>query len=265
MNLSQSIKYDSNIFRLADGSASTATSAAGQRSDLVSLTGLRLSLNKQFSRHQLRLLFAPTWVQYQRFSALNYLGQNMLVDWSGRLGSEGRYGLNLTRNKVATAPEDLLEPAANTASSDAIGADLMLPTGLPSWQLVAGARASETQNSSSAEQPGDNTAWSSDAGLRYASNAGNWAALRYRHAHYDYPNLLPSEQADNSFRQAEIEFASLWQISQPSRLESRLSYLSRSHDNIATRDFKGWVGLWVQGGAVSSFDDVYLYSDQEEE
>lgn len=30
-------------------------------------------------------------------------------------------------------------------------------------------------------------------------------------------------------------------------------------------DFKGWVGLWAQGGALPSFDDVILYSEEDGE
>jgi hypothetical protein len=30
-------------------------------------------------------------------------------------------------------------------------------------------------------------------------------------------------------------------------------------------DFKGWIGLWAQGSAMPTFDDVNFYTDDDEE
>jgi len=241
VSISQGIKYDSNVFRIADETNTEATSNAGQRHDFISTTGLRVGLDKRFGRHRLYLLAAPSLVRYAEFDELNYVGQNFIADWSGRLGTDGRYGLNYAHEKVATNPADQLVPTGNIVTRDQGKIDVAIPTGAR-WHTVTGWRADRSRNSSPTEQGGDNDGWAGDAGVRFVSGSGNSADLRYRRSHYDYVNVIPSQLGDNSYTQNELELSMSWQPDQPSRFEGRASYLRRAHENFAERDFSGLVG-----------------------
>ncbi|MDB5815486.1 MAG: hypothetical protein JWN23_2603 [Rhodocyclales bacterium] len=268
LSVAEGLRYDSNVFRLSDDSITPATSEAGQKHDFISTTTLRAGFDKRFGRHRLFLLAAPSIVRYANFDQLNYVGGDFLADWSGLLGTTGRYGLNYEHIKVATDPADQLVPTGNRATKDQIGADLAVPTG-PSWQAVTAWHADHTRNSSPTEQGGDNDGWAGDAGIRYAPVAGDNIDLRYRHSRYTYPNVIPSQLADNSYKQNEVELSGNWRLSEPSQLEGRTSYVKRSHDNFAERDFSGWIGslkyIWRPTLATSSsfriFRDIGAVTD----
>ncbi|MDB5799926.1 MAG: hypothetical protein JWL63_865 [Rhodocyclales bacterium] len=264
----QEIRYDSNIFKLSDGSSTALTSDAGQQYDFISTTSLRLGLNKEFGRHRLYLLAAPSVVRYARFNDLDYVGQDFLADWSGRVGTDGRYGLNYEHLKFATDPADQQVPTGNRVTRDQLGADLAIPTGAH-WQAVTAWRADRSRNSSGTEQGGDNHGWAADGGIRFIPTSGNNIDLRYRHSHYDYPNVIPSVLADNTYTQNELELSGNVQLNEPSRLEGRISFVRREHENFAERDFSGWVGslryLWRPTTATSLatriFRDLGAVSD----
>ena len=260
LSVTQALRYDSNVFRLADDTSTAMTSQAGQRHDFISTTTLRAGVDKDFGRNHIFLLAAPSIIRYARFSDLDYIGQDFLGDLVGRLGTNGHYGVNYEHVKVATDPADQVVPTGNTATSDRLGFDLAVPAG-PRWQAVTGWRADRTRNSSETEQGGDNHGWAADAGVRFLPASGNNIDLRYRHSRYDYPNIIPSTLADNSYSQNEIELSGNVQIDDPSRLEGRVSYVRREHDNFAERNFSGMVGalkyLWRPTVATSITTSIF--------
>ncbi|MEC5387846.1 hypothetical protein VVD49_19090 [Uliginosibacterium sp. H3] len=241
VSVSESAKYDSNVFRLANESYTAATSEAGQRHDFVSITTLRAALDKRFGRHRLIIFAAPSIVRYQTFDQFDYIGQQFVTDWSGRIGNDGRYGASYSHTKSATDPADQQVATGNTATRDMLGADLALPFA-PRWLAVTAWRADKIRNSSETERTGDNDGGWIDGGIRFQPASGNKIDLRYRRSHYNYPNIIPSVVSDNTYTQNEVELSTVWQLSEPSRLEGRVSYVQREHENIPERDFSGWVG-----------------------
>ncbi len=240
----------------------------GQQHDFISTTALRAGFDKHFGDQRLFLLAAPSIVRYASIDQLNYVGEDFLADWSGHLATNGHYGLNYEHTKVATDPADQLVPTGNRATRDQVGADLAVPTG-PHWQAVTTWHADHTRNSSTTEQGGDNAGWAGDAGVSYVPVTGNNVDLRYRHSHYNYPNVIPSQLADNTYTQNEIELSGNWQLSEPSQFEGRTSYVRRHHDNFPERDFSGWIGsltyLWKPTVATSTsvrvFRDIGAVTD----
>jgi hypothetical protein len=260
--VSQDIRYDNNVFRLPDGNGNTATSDAGQRHDFISVTTVRAGLDKHFGRHRLLLLAAPSIVNYVKFNQFDYVGQEFLADWSGRLGTDGWYGTKYEHSKVATDPADQVVPIGNRATRDTVGAELGLPIG-PRWQAVTNWHADKNRNSADTEKSGDNDGWAADGGVRYVPATGNNIDLRYRRSHYNYPNVIPTLTSDNTYTQNEIELSGLWQINEPSRLEGRASYVKREHENISQRDFSGWVGSlkYIWKPTVSTGASLHVFRD----
>jgi hypothetical protein len=260
--VSQDLRYDSNVFRISDDSDNSATSAANQRYDFISVTTLRAGLDKQFGRHRLLLVAAPSIVNYAKFHQFDYVGQEFLADWSGRLGTQGWYGTKYEHTKVATDPADQVVPTGNRATRDSVGADLGIPIG-PRWQAVTNWRADKNRNSSDTEKAGDNNGWSADGGVRFVPTTGNNIDLRYRRSHYNYPNVIPTLTGDNTYTQNEIELSGFWQVNEPSRFEGRTSYVHREHQNISQRDFSGWVGSlkYVWKPTVSTGASLHVFRD----
>lgn len=258
----QGVRYDSNVFRLADDTPTAATADAGQRHDFISTTVVRAGMDKQFGRHRLFLMGEVSPVRYRRFDELDYVGQDVLADWSGRIGTYGRYGLNYEHLRVATNPAEQLTPSGNTATTDRVGADIGLPVG-PRWQVVTAWRADRTQNSAQTEQGGNNKGWAADGGVRFLPATGNNVDLRYRHSRYNYPNVIPTLLTDNTYSQEELELSSNWQIDEPSRFEGRTSYVRRRHDNVPGRDFSGWIGSlkYVWRPTVDTSASVRVFKD----
>lgn len=268
VSVTEDLRYDSNVFRLSDENSNAATSEAGQRHDFFSVTTLRAGLDKHFGRHRLLLLAAPSIVSYAKFDQFDYVGQDFLADWSGRLGTDGRYGARYEHVKVATNPADQPIPNGNRSTRDTVAADLAVPTG-PRWLAVTDWRADRNRNSSEIEKGGDNDGWAADAGIRFQPATGNNIDLRYRHSFYNYPNVIPTQIKDNTYTQNEIELSGAWQPNEPSRFEGRASYVRREHENIPQRDFSGWVGslrfVWKPTVATSAslrvFRDLGAVSD----
>lgn len=241
LNVSQTLKYDSNVFRLARDADTQATLDAGQRHDFISTTQAEVSFEKAFAQHRLRLFLTPSLVRYAEFNQFDYVGQRAGANWSGRVGSDGYYLLRYEHDRVASDLADQAQPELNLITSDVLSGELQVRTGR-NWQGVGGFRAARNRNSAEAEQGGDNQGWAADVGMRYAPGTGNSVETRYRHTRYTYPNVIPSETSDNSYAQEEVELAWNWQPSAPSRFEGHTSYVQRRHDHIPERDFSGWVG-----------------------
>ncbi|MFT3735041.1 MAG: outer membrane beta-barrel protein [Rhodocyclaceae bacterium] len=237
----QRFRYDSNVFLLPDSGSNAATTAAGQRHDVISTTLLSASYAQRFGLHKLSLGFAPSVVRYLEFDQFDHFAYNALADWSGLVGSDGRYGLRYERTRAASRLADQVQAEKNLVTTDALSADFIVRTGLK-WQGVSTWRATRSRNSAVAEQGGDNQGWSGDMGMRFSPGSGNRSDLRYRRSQYRYSNVIPSQLADNNYKQDELELSWLWQVTEPSRLEGRASYLRRRHDHFHERDFSGFVG-----------------------
>lgn len=240
-SVAENLKYDSNVFRLPSGANTAATTSAGQRDDFISTTYLQLRFGKDFGRHQLNIMVAPNMVRYFEFNQFDYFGHDAFIDWVGRLGSDGHYGLRYEHLRTESNLADLAQPERNIVNTEIVGADLVVRTG-SYLHVVTAWRGTRAHNSNTLEQGGDNHGWSGDAGLRLSKNGTDWADLRYRRSVYQYPNVIPSQLSDNSYQQNEVELSWNWMITEASRLEGRASHVRRSHEHFHERDFDGWVG-----------------------
>lgn len=260
ISISQDVTYDTNPYRLGDGVAPPGRTDASERSDWISITGLRIDYDRDFDGHRLGFVVAPSLVRYARFDQLDHTRQRYDLSWSVRPLQRAEIGLRYQHLDYLADLADQRTREKNMVTADTLGLDTVFGTGAR-WQLVGGANAARYRNESELQKAGDRDGWEANLGVRQQSRAGNWVDLRGRYGDYRFPNRAASILSDSGYEQQAVEFGWNWAFAGHSRLSGKFGYQWREHDTYDIRDFKGWYGnasyLWRSGGASAVRVDIY--------
>lgn len=256
--VSQSIQYDSNIFRLSDGTEPHAGDR--HRSDLISSSVLMVDFDQQIGRHVIAANLKHGFVRFLNYDNLNYQLEDYRVDWKGAYGSDSRYDVDLKRGSTLSNFADLGGSYRNVVTKNELNADLSQRV-MSLWYAIGSVAMGQNANSASPERGSNNRYTSVDYGLRFDPRTGNWLEARARNARYDYPDAVAGLISDNTFTQRELIFSGGYTLSGATDIRGRISIVSREHEHLASRDFTGWQGelncMWRRSDKSSMSVGIY--------
>lgn len=239
----ETVRHDSNVFRLSPSADAQALLGTSARSDTVFDTTLGIKLDKRYSLQRFELSATADNFHYNRFSQLNYTALNYAAAWRWSLTPKFHGNLTTDRREYIDYYSDIQnlgELNHRTDRSTAFDGEYEL-TG--AWRLLGGVYHQSSASSVAFTSTGDYGMTGGEAGLRYVFASGTSLAYRYKFDHGEYSNLPPGTLFFSSdFRDRTHEFRLDWAPTGRTTLAARLAYQSRTNEGSGVRDFSGVVG-----------------------
>jgi exopolysaccharide biosynthesis operon protein EpsL len=255
------VLYDSNLFRVADDEEAQARLGTTDTDDVISRAGTGVKARVPVSLQVLRFDGWLEHVDFDRFDQLDHNAADADAAWdwqAGRLWSgslEGGYSRGLAR----------FEELESVARDIKTSRDLAFDAGfrfLPDWELAAGSEVRRTDHRRRDRL--DRTQTTHFAALRYYSLAGTHVGLRgsRTEAEFDDPEVFDSgETLVNDYTETAYGLVLGWEGTSKSRLQARLGYTRRAHEQRPQRDFDGLTAragyLWRASAKTSLQLDVW--------
>ena len=239
----ETITYDSNVFRLSDGVDPNVAINSPKRSDWWSLTSLGFNVNVPIGRQRIQGGYAHNFSRYDRFSQLDFEGYNARALWLWEVGNQLSGQLGYTETKTLADFRNFQSVTANelkTSRAFFTGAYLLTPE----WKLNLGGDAAEQRNGDPARRVNDVDVTGVDAGVTFISRAGNQLGVVVRSEDGNYPNnqIVAGTPVNNSYTQNTAALVLDWTFTPQSHLFMRGGWVERKYDQVPGRNFDDSTG-----------------------
>lgn len=237
------VSHDSNLFR--------QPSSANRTSDTVSIAYIGLRVDKQYSLQRFQLDITETMRRYDKTTRLNFDSLDYRGAWLWQVGSRLSGTLSADRRESLVPFEDVLNTGGtirNVRVSENRAFTLDAWT-FGDWHLLLGANQTTQKSEQAIEIQPDFKAVSHEAGIKYAVSSGSSISALRRSTSGDYVNQSSNPVLGSGYQQDESELRVHWIASGKSTLSGRLTWLERSHDGAAQRDFSGLAGEFLYSWA----------------
>lgn len=268
--VSGGLTHDSNLFRLPDDADTASILGTTRRSDTIRRLGAGVHGKVPVSRQNIRLDVDVDNYQFQEFGFLDYTGHDASILWDWEAGKlwDGKVGYEHRRylSSFATLQDrvqDLIDEShAHVSARRAIH---------PRWRATASLDGYDYQHSAPSRASLESREVSGTVGVQYLTPADNLLGVEFSATTADYPNRQVSESTlvDNQYNQYEVAGTADWRLTGASRVNGRLGYTSREHDQISQRDYSGatykleyqWTPLAKTTFLLSGYRDLRSYTD----
>lgn len=247
--------YDSNVLGLNSPEAALASNGSRALSDTSWTAYAGVDYRQLFGRQTVTANVSRSRTAFDRLSQLDYRGENFSSDLAWQLGNYWNGNAGFTR-AVALAPfTDFHGLESNTIASARRHASAAWRFH-PAWQVHAEVSRYAIDYSVLLQSQYDRTENQGVLGVDYTSRAGSTFGVRWRSLDGRFPNqILGTSGLANDYRQHQLELKSDWQFSGKSRVNFLGSVVSRLHNVLPERDFRGYNGRMTLttavGGATS--------------
>ncbi len=234
--LGADISQDSNLFR--------QPSSAQRTSDTITIAYVGLRLDKQLSLQRFQLDVTETTRSYAKTSYLDFESLDYRGAWLWQVGSRLSGTLSADRKEALVPFEDALNPGNPTrnisvSENRAFNLDALV---FADWHLLAGVSQSSQSSDVSIQIQPDFEAVSHEAGIRYGAPSGSSISVIRRSTTGDYLNQSSSLLLGTGYKQEETELRIGWIATGKSNLSGRLTWLERTQNGAAQRNFSGVAG-----------------------
>jgi hypothetical protein len=238
LQLSQTLSYDSNLFR----------EERDEDSDVISSTALTGGFEQQIGRQR---VFGNAGISgnfYQDNDQLNGLGYNLLLGAAWEVGSRltGTARVRAAQNQASFA--DYGSFSANRTGKNRERStvfDVSAQYGRGVVALEALANHTDVRYSDSGFSSRDRKSDMVGAGLRFRPG-GPWSfGLTARFTEGEYPDtvdLTTGETVSDDYERRDIDLTAQYRATGRSRLSARISHTDEEHDVVTARDFDGITG-----------------------
>lgn len=250
------IRFEDNLFRLPDAVDTDSLQGRPNRSDMIYTANAGFKIDKSYSQQRFKIDLMATENKFQQNNFLNYTGLNYSAAWLWHLTPR------ISGVLLASQEQSLINFAdfrsfdgknVQTSQVKLFSIDGDLGGG---WHAIGGVLDVRARNSQNFTAVGDYVQQGVEIGGKYVSRAENWVSLVRRESNGEYSGRVvdPVTQLDSGFKQSDIEAKAYWKLTGKSRLDGKLGYLDRRHDNFSRRDYSGMVGkleyTWEPTGKV---------------
>ncbi len=231
-----SAMHDDNLFRVPDN--------ASPKSEDITISSVTLKLNKRYSLQRFELEASYIDYRYKNYSYLSYDAQPYKAAWRWSL-TPYLHG-NLTTDRTTSLQSfadysNVTRRNLNTTENSRFDGTLDIS---PSWHVLAGVSHNMYENTQITEGQRNSEINRAEAGLRYTPSTGSSVSYIARSGRGEYTGRSQFNLASSnaSFDESENEIRGLWALTAKTRVDARLGYLERNHDNLSARDYSGAVG-----------------------
>ena len=229
--------WDSNVFRVADGSNDLVT-------DRITTAYVGLSFDKVYSQQAVNLHLTQSAVRYANHSYLNNNPFEYGGIWGWHLTPRISGSVTADRTQALNSFETYRNPTEKnlrTSVNNGLNLDGWVTGG---WHAIAGVAYSKTTNSQTFIQLPGYRANSANGGIKYVAASGSTVSLTYRGTNGDYLDqpLNFVAQTDTGYWRRDAELLANWLLSGKSSLTGRLTWVDYRTDHFPDRDFSGAAG-----------------------
>lgn len=251
VRLSQSVRWEDNVFRLSDGERPIG---GGSKSDRISRSSVGLTFDHMYSLQRLVAALDVVRRSYAEHDELDSTTKSGALRWDWAAGKQWTGTAQLQQREAPRSFDDVDRRvrSINTLQRASFGADYWLH---PDWSILAGAEQTRSRYSDdrSAASEYDETAVEAGAGFRPKS--GNRLSLVLRHAEGEYPNRTLTTTRDPEYTQRDVRLRGEWALSGISKLSGYVGYTDREYSTLGDLDFSGPTGRlvfdWTPTGKLS--------------
>jgi exopolysaccharide biosynthesis operon protein EpsL len=234
---------DSNLFRLSDSVDPQTAIGSSEKSDTIRRLGVGLKAAIPVSRQ--RFLFDAQIEDYDfdRFGFLDHRAYRAGAAWKWQAGSQLSGDVGYSKRRFLAGFGELQGRVRDLITEDrAYAGAAYLAT--PRWRVRGALDSYDWRHSESTRAALDNRTNSATAGLDYMTPAGNSIGGQVKYSEGNYPNrqLVAGSPVDNQYEEIETSAVAQWNVTGKSRIDARLGYTSRKHDQVSQRDFQGITG-----------------------
>lgn len=246
--------YDDNVFRLSGAADPNRFLGTSRRDDLLTVTSAGIRINKPVSLQRFELDASYTEFRYQRFGQLSYGAFNYLGTWRWSLTPKFTGSVSTERRQSLNSFADFIGFVRNlrTDETTRFNAAYQLDG---AWRVIGGATDYERRNSQPFLAEQDLRQSAVEAGVRYDFASGSSVSAVARGVAGKFINRSAPAAAsliDTGYSDSEFEGRAAWLFSAKSRLDARLTWTDRTHENFSQRDYRGLTGNAVLTWGVSA-------------
>ncbi|MBI3043022.1 MAG: outer membrane beta-barrel protein [Betaproteobacteria bacterium] len=241
--VAQMVTRDDNVFRLSAARDPAAVLGTSSKGDTYHTTSLGFNLDVPVSRQRVQAGWVWNNTRYNRYTALSSDGHYGRAAWLWQIGSDlgGQLGYTeaLALASLANAQGGVQSSTANFLTTRR--AFFNAEYGLTSrWRY--GGEVSRIRQTSSfpAFRVNDVSIDGADLTASYSTRANNRVGIRLGVEEGRFPNrqAVAGNFFDNAYRQRRAVVVADWTITGASHASVRAGWVSRSHEQLAQRDFE---------------------------
>ena len=237
--VSYGYSYDSNLFRLENDFAAVFYGIdTSIRGDTFQRLGVGFDLDWKQGRQRVVAKALASKTRFDRYSLLNYTGQDANLEWQWQLGNywSGRVGASRVKSLGTFREVTGLVSNTRTSENQFFDANYRIH---PRWQASLKLNSS-TYTYSAAAQRGSNTetdAWT--LGIYYLGSTLQRVGVELRESDIFLPNRVLTPTLDNDYMDRSLNLVANWQASGKSGLNVRIGRVERKNKHIPARDYSG--------------------------
>ena len=250
--VSYGYSYDSNLFRLENDFAAVFYGIdTSIHSDTFQRLGVGFDLDWKQGRQRVVAKALASKTRFDRYSLLNYTGQDANLEWQWQLGNywSGKVGMSRTKSLGTFREVTGLVSNTRTSENQFFDANYRIH---PRWQASLKLNSS-TYTYSAAAQRGSNTetdAWT--LGIYYLGSTLQRIGVELRESDIFLPNRVLTPTLDNDYMDRSFNLVANWQASGKSGLNVRIGRVERKNKHISALDYSGFNwrldGNWAVSG-----------------
>lgn len=237
--VSETVNYDSNVFRISKRLDPGAAIASRQRHDtfLTTAIGATADIPVSLQRYQ----FSLGWydARYRTFEDLDHRGHSLRGAWLWAITPRitGEISYNRSEALASFANIQGRRPDMVTQRMALANAAWMV---LPSWRLHGAANWGEARHTGEL-RVNDIELEALEAGVSYVTAQENRVGLAVRGERGRNPNdfAIGGIPFNNEYEQASVGVQGRWVISGLSRFDGRIDYTKREYERFTDRDYSG--------------------------
>lgn len=248
----ESLRYDSNIFRLSDTANSQNIIGTSDRSDTIAITTVGVKVDKPYGLQKFELDVNLDHYIYNNFSNLDFTAVNYAAAWRWSLTPGFHGNLTTERQQFVDNNADVQNRGELNRRTDRyslLDAEYELSG---AWRALGGFFERTSNNSQPFTFEEDTKIRGAEVGVRYVFASNTSMAYRFKNGRGEYPDRVITSSFANRFKDREHELRLDWPITDKTSIQSKLAYFERTHEGVSARDFSGVVGhlnaTWIATG-----------------
>ncbi|HSQ04272.1 MAG TPA: XrtB/PEP-CTERM-associated polysaccharide biosynthesis outer membrane protein EpsL [Burkholderiales bacterium] len=236
------LRYDSNVFRLPDGVQAVTQNGSG-RSDMIATVNAGGTVILPVSRQQFIFSADVTQAHYDKFTTLNFTGQDLRGLWRWEAGPWLTGDLGHTRSKYLVNFANSIGQTPNVRTSDTTFFNANYPFHA-NWTVNFGATESRLTNSDAVNKLSDNDTSGRNLGLRYTTGLGNYLGVQGStlDSRFKQPFVSGGTAFDNSYDQTVVSAVAGWSPSPATRVQGTLGRTRRDPKQAGRPQVSGTTG-----------------------
>jgi len=219
-----SVMYDDNVLGLSSNISAPSTFGLDSRSDFSRTLEVGALFDETIGRQHITGNFKASKTKYDTYRSLDFDGRDLAANWNWLLGNQLGGNLGVNYGKGMTPFTDFHQLAKNTRTQ--------------SREYF-------------------------DAAWRFLARNGSSVGLLLVHTNGNYPNRsqLDAVALGNSYKQDEVKANIDWRVSGKTRLQLLAGQVSRTHEELQTRDYKGFnarlAAEWLVSGKLAATTAIW--------